>query len=336
MTLLRLSIIASLLLLNNGSFGQGCKTWNYAPPGTGTYASYYDPGGTGHITGNHFFDGFHGGSCSYSNTGGLGTPCDGYLSVGNTPSGSDTGVLLNPFYYHVLKYAQTGGSAGGRGVPISATARAGTAVEACLFGLCNFSVSINIEGTGVTVSSGTPIWEAEDNFNASCVAEWNGCPLILDVAGEGFQLTDALNGVMTDMIIPGRRLRFGWTKQGSHNAFLWLNNHLFTNSTPQPPSDNPNAFGALAVYDSNADGVIDDKDPVYKDLRLWIDANHDGVAQPDELFTLPSLGVYSIGLRYHQDKYVDEFGNHFNLRGRLRSAAGNVDRTIYDVWLTTN
>lgn len=327
-----LSLITSVFVLGGGSWGQGCATWNYDPPGTGSSASYYDPIAAYHITGNHFFSGYHGGSCSYTNTGGLGTPCDGYVSAGDSPSGSDTGLVYS--FTHVYRFNQSGASAGGRGIPISATAKAAMAVEACAFGICNFSVSI--VGTGVTVSNGTPIWTSEDNYNASCVAEWNGCPLILDVDGEGFQLTDAPNGVETDMVVPGHRVRFGWPKQGSHNAFLWLDNHLFGNYTEQPPSDNPNGFAALAVYDSNGDGVIDGKDPVYDNLRLWIDSNRDGIVQPQELFTLPSLGVYSIALKYRQDKYVDVSGNHFNFRGRLRSAAANVDRTVYDVWLTTN
>lgn len=74
------------------------------------------------------------------------------------------------------------------------------------------------------------------------------------------------------------------------------------------------------MYDSNSDGVIDAKDPVFANLRLWIDANHDGVAQPAELFTLPGLGVYSIALHYVLDRYTDASGNVFRYRGKLREA----------------
>ena len=110
---------------------------------------------------------------------------------------------------------------------------------------------------------------------------------------------------------------------------------LIGNSTPQPPSNDPNGFRALAVYDSNGDGVIDAKDPVFANLRLWIDANHDDVAQPDELLTLPSLGAYSISLHYVLGKYTDGNGNGFRYRGHLQQGAPGVDRTIYDVFLAT-
>ena len=71
-------------------------------------------------------------------------------------------------------------------------------------------------------------------------------------------------------------------------------------------------------------------------LRLWIDSNHDGVSQPNELFTLPALGIYSISLDYHLSGRNDEFGNSFRYRARinqgLRTSAGPW---AYDVTLVT-
>jgi hypothetical protein len=44
-------------------------------------------------------------------------------------------------------------------------------------------------------------------------------------------------------------------------------------------------FAALAAYDSIGDGVIDANDPIYSQLRLWVDGNHDGAVEAGELAT---------------------------------------------------
>jgi len=67
------------------------------------------------------------------------------------------------------------------------------------------------------------------------------------------------------------------------------------------------------------------------------DANHDGIAQPEELHTLPSLGVTSISLAYKWDQRTDQFGNV--LRYHVQVNPGdptNTGRMAYDVFFVTN
>ncbi len=176
-----------------------------------------------------------------------------------------------------------------------------------------------------------------------------GSPIILDLDGKGFDLTSAAGGVLFDISGTGTPEQMGWIAKGADNAFLALpggdglvhnGKQLFGNFTPQPPSATPNGFAALAVYDDpknggNGDGVIDSRDAVFSSLRLWIDENHDGICQPNELHTLPSLGVDSISLKYKEADRTDQYGNQFRYRALVNPDdpdASRVDRKAYDVF----
>lgn len=185
----------------------------------------------------------------------------------------------------------------------------------------------------------TPVW----NYLTCTWQCANTTPIIIDLSGKGFQLTNALNGVSFDISGTGHAIQMAWTAPGVQNAFLCLpdsngkcddGKDLFGNFTPQPPSSTPNGFDALAVYDKNGDGVIDSKDAIFSSLRLWIDANHDGVSQPNELFTLAALGITSISVNYKWDQRTDQYGNTFRYRAEITSTDG-AGRFAYDVFLVT-
>ena len=178
-----------------------------------------------------------------------------------------------------------------------------------------------------------------------------GSPILIDVSGKGFTLTSAQNGVTFDLAGTGNPIQIAWTAPNADNAFLALpeadalvhnGKQLFGNFTPQPSSSTPNGFAALAVYDDpknggNGDGVIDSRDAVFASLRLWIDTNHDGISQPEELHTLPSLGVTSISLNYKAAQRTDQYGNVFRYRAQVDSGdPTNTGRMAYDVFFVTS
>jgi len=187
-----------------------------------------------------------------------------------------------------------------------------------------------------------------NQYGSGCI--WTcDSPVIVDVEGRGFHLTDAAGGVLFDFSGTGQKEQVAWTNPKYGNAWLVLDRNgngtidnateLFGNITPQPQSATPNGFLALAVYDSpsnggNGDGYITQDDQIYSQLRLWTDTNHNGISEPDELRTLAAAGVKSISLNYRDGSRRDQYGNVFFYRSHIQmESLSDFDHLVYDVYL---
>ncbi|HSE21590.1 MAG TPA: hypothetical protein VLB68_08010, partial [Pyrinomonadaceae bacterium] len=187
--------------------------------------------------------------------------------------------------------------------------------------------------------------------------QWCGCvpyntPIVVDVAGDGFDLSTSAAGVSFNLNNTGGREQLAWTNTGSDDAWLVLDRNgngtidngteLFGDVTPQPmpPSgEKKNGFRALAEYDKpahggNGDDQITPSDGIFSRLGLWQDTNHNGVFEREELWTLTATGISSLELDYREFKKTDVNGNEFRYRAKVKNVQGQqLGRWAWDVIL---
>jgi hypothetical protein len=199
-------------------------------------------------------------------------------------------------------------------------------------------------GSSEVGSTTAALCDCNENPDLCCCSS----PILIDVAGNGFELTSLNDGVKVATRAGYQQTERAWSKPGSDDAWLVLDRNgdgvindmseMFGNTTPQPqPREGQprNGFLALTVYDANGDGVIDERDPIFGSLRLWQDENHDGISQPDELHPLPELGVAGISVTFTEARHGDDHGNLFRYAASVYGTPGSpVGKQAWDVWLS--
>ncbi|WP_134188229.1 S8 family serine peptidase [Methylosinus sp. sav-2] len=138
-------------------------------------------------------------------------------------------------------------------------------------------------------------------------------PLVLDLNGDGITLSDWVsNTVLFNVLGDGRLHQIGWAAGGDGILALDLNgNGVIDNITETISAqfdwvsfnDSLDALASLAqpgaAAFSRATSQINWRtgNSYFDDLRVWVDANEDGVTDAGELKTLDELGIASISLQ---------------------------------------
>jgi len=140
-------------------------------------------------------------------------------------------------------------------------------------------------------------------------------PLVLDLDGGGIRTSaiDPNAPIYFDQNGDGIRTATGWIGAGealvvrdlNGNGLIDSGRELFGDSTVLTHGATvgqtaANGFAALADLDRDANGVADGKfdshDAAFDSVRLWQDANQDGISQAGELHTFAELGIASINV----------------------------------------
>gem|GEM_PF-2741710 len=155
--------------------------------------------------------------------------------------------------------------------------------------------------------------------DANGISQEDGCihrfrlasPIVLDLTGgESLQtIHPAVSNVRFDFNADDRAEKTDWIAPTSGFLALDLNDdgkiesgrELFGEFTSLANGSlAENGFAALAQYDRGNKGYINKSDPVFANLRVWIDANSDGLSQPTEISGLTQLGISRINTTYSE------------------------------------
>ena len=152
-------------------------------------------------------------------------------------------------------------------------------------------------------------------------------PLALDLDSDGIETVSANSGVMFDFDGDGLKTGTGWVKgddgllvlDRNGNGSIDNGGELFGIDTVKSDGQKAtNGFDALRDLDSNGDGAFDAQDAQFANVRVWQDANQDGVAQAGELKTLAQHDITAINL--------DSTATNQASNGNLISAVGSFVR----------
>jgi hypothetical protein len=140
-------------------------------------------------------------------------------------------------------------------------------------------------------------------------AEQQSTPLVLDLDGDGIELTSVTDDAVVrfDMDMDGLREATGWVNADDGLLVFDRNGDNLINDLSElfgTQVQGESGFNVLRQLDSNQDNWISAADAAFTQLQVWRDLNQDGYSDSDELFSLSQLGISRIQVTFTKGNQV--------------------------------
>ncbi len=174
-----------------------------------------------------------------------------------------------------------------------------------------------------------------DGDTSEAMLRFSVTPLVLDLDGDGIELTDTQNGVLFDYDNDGELEQTAWVSSDDGFLVLDRNNDGLINNRSEMFGDmfgHEDGFAHLASMDTNNDGLMSNQDAGWSDLRVWRDLNQDGISDEGELFGLDDLGIQSINVADITQANQSVGDNYIGTQSTYTTTDGNT-HNVSDVHL---
>ncbi len=189
------------------------------------------------------------------------------------------------------------------------------------------------------------IQDENDEYEDASQAQPPRDPLIIDFGTSGIDLCSLADGVNFDLDNNGYAEKTAWI--GTEDGFLALDRNgngvvdnggeLFGDQVDIGEGRlSSSGFEALSILDDNGDELIDEQDDCYSKLLIWVDANHNGYSEADELHSLSYHEIKEIQLNHTEGSVVDESTGTMMAEFATVVYQNGAEATIGEFWFPVN
>jgi hypothetical protein len=168
-------------------------------------------------------------------------------------------------------------------------------------------------------------------------------PIVLDLNDDGIKTLSVNAGVKFDMLADGTSIQTGWVgpqdgllvSDRNQDGLISDGSELFGSSTALSNGTKAlDGYQALAEFDTNKDGVVDQLDTDFNKLSVWMDSNSDGVTGSGELKSLTELGITQLSVKAESVRESNA-GNLVGLTSTYQTVDGKKHESA-DVWFVVD